>query len=211
MNNSMKIWISLLVIYAGFFLWYTDMGGKLDEEEIEFFLEKLEENASVNSDDSRTQISQIKRFMEEDTGRQFLMVNNIDMNENPEDVEGAESGESAEGLLDRYMEHMYSQLIKRACHPVFAGYAIHPSMDIVGIEGAEIWDQAVLMRYKSRRAFMEVVTHPNMLSKHDFKVAALEKTIAYPVETALYLSDPRFLLALILIILGLFLQNRVKQ
>ena len=211
MNNSMKIWISLLVIYAGFFLWYTDMGGKLDEEEIEFFLEKLEENASVNSDDSRTQISRIKRFMEEDTGRQFLMVNNIDINENPEDVEGAEPGESAESLLDRYMEHMYSQLIKRACHPIFAGYAIHPSMDIVGIEGAEIWDQAVLMRYKSRRAFMEVVTHPNMLSKHDFKVAALEKTIAYPVETALYLSDPRFLLALILIILGLFLQNRVKQ
>ena len=211
MNNSMKIWISLLVIYAGFFLWYTDMGGKLDEEEIEFFLEKLEENASVNSDDSRTQISRIKRFMEEDTGRQFLMVNNIDINENPEDVEGAEPGESAESLLDRYMEHMYSQLIKRACHPVFAGYAIHPSMDIVGIEGAEIWDQAALMRYKSRRAFMEVVTHPNMLSKHDFKVAALEKTIAYPVETALYLSDPRLLLALILIILGLFLQNRVKQ
>ena len=207
----MKIWISLLVIYAGFFLWYTDMGGKLDEEEIEFFLEKLEENASVNSDDSRTQISRIKRFMEEDTGRQFLMVNNIDINENPEDVEGAEPGESAESLLDRYMEHMYSQLIKRACHPVFAGYAIHPSMDLVGIEGAEIWDQAVLMRYKSRRAFMEVVTHPNMLSKHDFKVAALEKTIAYPVETALYLSDPRLLLALILIILGLFLQNRVKQ
>ena len=211
MNNSMKIWISLLVIYAGFFLWYTDMGGKLDEEEIEFFLEKLEENASVNSDDSRTQISRIKRFMEEDTGRQFLMVNNIDINENPGDVEGAEPGESAESLLDRYMEHMYSQLIKRACHPIFAGYAIHPSMDLVGIEGAEIWDQAALMRYKSRRAFMEVVTHPNMLSKHDFKVAALEKTIAYPVETALYLSDPRFLLALILIILGLFLQNRVKQ
>jgi hypothetical protein len=84
-------------------------------------------------------------------------------------------------------------------------------MDLVGIEGAEIWDRAALMRYKSRRAFMEVVTHPNMGSKHAFKVAAMEKTIAYPVETVLYLGDPRFLLALILIILGLFLQNRVKQ
>ena len=206
----MKIWIGIVVIYAGFFFWYTDIGGKLDEEEIEFFLEKIEENASANSVDL-IQISFIKRFMEEDTGRQFLMVNNIDMDEDPEDVEGAEPGESAESLLDRYMEHMYSQLLKRACHPIFAGYAIHPSMDLVGIEGAEIWDQAVLMRYKSRRAFMEVVTHPNMLSKHDFKVAALEKTIAYPVESALYLSDRRFLLALILIILGLFLQNRVKQ
>jgi hypothetical protein len=210
----MKIWISLLVIYAGFFLWYTDIGGKLDKEEIEFFLEKLEERTSANSADPETYNSQknlIKRFMEEDTGRQFLMVNNIDMDDDPEDVEGAEPGESAERLLDRYMEHMYAQLLKRACHPVFAGNAVHPSMDLVGIEGAEIWDQAALMRYKSRRAFMEVVTHPNMRSKHAFKVAALEKTIAYPVETVLYLSDPRFLLALILIILGLFLQNRVKQ
>ena len=210
----MKIWISLLVIYAGFFLWYTDIGGKLDKEEIEFFLEKLEENASANSADPETYNSQknlIKRFMEEDTGRQFLMVNNIDMDDDPEDVEGAEPGESAERLLDRYMEHMYAQLLKRACHPVFAGNAVHPSMDLVGIEGAEIWDQAALMRYKSRRAFMEVVTHPNMGSKHAFKVAAMEKTIAYPVETVLYLGDPRFLLALILIILGLFLQNRVKR
>ena len=210
----MKIWISLLVIYAGFFLWYTVIGGKLDKEEIEFFLEKLEERTSANSADPETYNSQknlIKRFMEEDTGRQFLMVNNIDMDDDPEDVEGAEPGESAERLLDRYMEHMYAQLLKRACHPVFAGNAVHPSMDLVGIEGAEIWDRAALMRYKSRRAFMEVVTHPNMGSKHAFKVAAMEKTIAYPVETVLYLGDPRFLLALILIILGLFLQNRVKQ
>ena len=210
----MKIWVSLLVIYAGFFLWYTDIGGKLDKEEIEFFLEKFEENASANSADPETYNSQknlIKRFMEEDTGRQFLMVNNIDMDDDPEDVEGAEPGESAERLLDRYMEHMYAQLLKRACHPVFAGNAVHPSMDLVGIEGAEIWDRAALMRYKSRRAFMEVVTHPNMGSKHAFKVAAMEKTIAYPVETVLYLGDPRFLLALILIILGLFLQNRVKR
>jgi len=210
----MKIWVSLLVIYAGFFLWYTDIGGKLDKEEIEFFLEKLEERTSANSADPETYNSQknlIKRFMEEDTGRQFLMVNNIDMDDDPEDVEGAEPGESAERLLDRYMEHMYAQLLKRACHPVFAGNAVHPSMDLVGIEGAEIWDRAALMRYKSRRAFMEVVTHPNMGSKHAFKVAAMEKTIAYPVETILYLGDPRFLLALILIILGLFLQNRVKQ
>ena len=210
----MKIWVSLLVIYVGFFLWYTDIGGKLDKEEIEFFLEKLEERTSANSADPETYNSQknlIKRFMEEDTGRQFLMVNNIDMDDDPEDVEGAEPGESAERLLDRYMEHMYAQLLKRACHPVFAGNAVHPSMDLVGIEGAEIWDRAALMRYKSRRAFMEVVTHPNMGSKHAFKVAAMEKTIAYPVETVLYLGDPRFLLALILIILGLFLQNRVKQ
>ena len=201
----MKIWASLIVIYLGFFFWYTDLGGKLDSEEIDFFLEKLQEN---NSDLDSDMYESIKNFMENDSGRQFLMVNNVDINENPEDVEGAEPGESAESLLGRYMEHMYSQLLKRACHPVFAGKAVWTAMDIIGIEGAENWDQAALMRYKSRRAFMEIATHPDMFGKHQFKIAALEKTIAYPVETQLYLSDPRFILGLIFLVLGLSLRLR---
>ena len=201
----MKIWASLIIIYLGFFFWYTDLGGKLDSEEIDFFLEKLQEN---NSDLDSDMYESIKNFMENDSGRQFLMVNNVDINENPEDVEGAEPGESAESLLGRYMEHMYSQLFKRACHPVFAGKAVWTAMDIIGIEGAENWDQAALMRYKSRRAFMEIATHPDMFGKHQFKIAALEKTIAYPVETQLYLSDLRFILGLIFLVLGLSLRLR---
>ena len=201
----MKIWASLIIIYLGFFFWYTDLGGKLDSEEIDFFLEKLQEN---NSDLDSDMYESIKNFMENDSGRQFLMVNNVDINENPEDVEGAEPGESAESLLGRYMEHMYSQLLKRACHPVFAGKAVWTAMDIIGIEGAENWDQAALMRYKSRRAFMEIATHPDMFGKHQFKIAALEKTIAYPVETQLYLSDLRFILGLIFLVLGLSLRLR---
>ncbi len=201
----MKIWASLIIIYLGFFFWYTDLGGKLDSEEIDFFLEKLQEN---NSDLDSDMYESIKNFMENDSGRQFLMVNNVDIDEDPEDVEGAEPGESAESLLGRYMEHMYSQLLKRACHPVFAGKAVWTAMDIIGIEGAENWDQAALMRYKSRRAFMEIATHPDMFGKHQFKIAALEKTIAYPVETQLYLSDPRFILGLIFLVLGLSLRLR---
>ena len=201
----MKIWASLIIIYLGFFFWYTDLGGKLDSEEIDFFLEKLQEN---NSDLDSDMYESIKNFMENESGRQFLMVNNVDINENPEDVEGAEPGESAESLLGRYMEHMYSQLFKRACHPIFAGKAVWTAMDIIGIEGAENWDQAALMRYKSRRAFMEIATHPDMFGKHQFKIAALEKTIAYQVETQLYLSDPRFILGLIFLVLGLSLRLR---
>ena len=201
----MKIWVSLIIIHLGFFFWYTDLGGKLDSEEIDFFLEKLQEN---NSDLDSDMYESIKNFMENDSGRQFLMVNNVDIDEDPEDVEGAEPGESAESLLGRYMEHMYSQLLRRACHPVFAGKAVWTAMDIIGIEGAENWDQAALMRYKSRRAFMEIATHPDMFGKHQFKIAALEKTIAYPVETQLYLSDPRFILGLIFLVLGLSLRLR---
>ncbi len=79
------------------------------------------------------------------------------------------------------------------------GSAVYPTMDLVGIEGAENWDQAALFRYRSRRAFLEIVTNPAFSGKHHFKTAALEKTIAYPIETDLYLGDPRLLAGLMLL------------
>jgi hypothetical protein len=76
-------------------------------------------------------------------------------------------------------------------------------MDLVGIEGGEVWDQAALMRYKSRRAMMEIVTHPDMMDRHVFKVAALQKTIAYPVEPFVFYSDIRIIFGMFILIIGL--------
>ena len=212
----MKTWLTLGVLYLIFFFWYTDMGGKLSEDEIQDFLIKYDQNSrnigmSSDSEDdfyisAELRKDFLRKFMEQDTGRQFIMVNSIEMNKNPEDVAGANSGESADQLMSRYMEHMWPNLLKRASHPIFGGYAIWESMDIVGIEGAETWDQAALMRYKSRRAFMEVVTHPDMRDRHAFKIAALQKTIAFPVEPIGYYSDPRIILGMLILIIGLLFQ-----
>ena len=212
----MKTWLILVTIYACFFFWYTDMGGKLSEDEIQDFLIKYDQNLrnfempSGSEDDfyisSELRKDFLRKFMEQDTGRQFIMVNSIEMNKNPEDVAGANSGESADQLMSRYMEHMWPNLLKRASHPIFVSYAIWESMDLVGIEGAETWDQAVLMRYKSRRAFMEIVTHPDMRGKHAFKIAALQKTIAFPVESIGYYSDLRVILGMLILIIGLLFQ-----
>jgi hypothetical protein len=48
-----------------------------------------------------------------------------------------------------------------------------------------------------------------MNSKHKYKIAALEKTIAFPVETQLYLGDPRLLLGLIFLIIGLLSKSLI--
>ena len=218
MNKSLRSWFILIFIYCTFFVWYTDLGGKLDSDEIATYLVKMQDNREAvgfsspeEKERAKEQGAIIEGFMREDSGRQFFVVNNIDMSENPQDVEGAQPGEDADQLMGRYMEHMYAELFKRASHPVFAGNVVSHAIDIVGIENAESWDSAALMRYKSRRAFMEIVSNPKMLGKHEFKIAALNKTIAYPVETVVYLSDPRLLLGLILIIIGLIVQRRIKK
>jgi len=191
MSRRTLIWGIPALLYAVFFVWYTDLGGPLEPEEIDRFVTVLGERGFTPEQQVR-----LREFMEADTGREFLMVNVIDMAEDPPDVEGAEPGLTAQQLMDHYMEHMYVQLFQRASHPVVFGDAVFRVMDVVGIDGAEQWTMAGLMRYRSRRSFVEIVTHPAMRGRHEFKTAALDKTIAYPIETQIYLGDPRVLLGL---------------
>ena len=202
MSTRFKIWLLPTLLYAVFCYWYTDFGGPLNDTEVDQFVATMKTNGS-----DPEVIAFIEEFARQDSGRQFLMVNNIDMNETPPNVEGAKPGESADDLMGRYMEHMIPALLARACHPVVMGSAVYPTMDLVGIEGAENWDQGALFRYSSRRAFLEIVTNPAFSGKHHFKTAALDKTIAYPIETDLYLGDPRLLIALFLLAVTALIDN----
>ena len=194
MSKRAMLWLIPALLYCVFVFWYTDFGGALDEAEVGQFVATM----TANGYDPDT-IAAIEQFARQDNGRQFLMLNAIDLNENPPDVAGAVPGESAGQLMARYMEYMLPALLSRACHPVVFGTAVFQSMDLVGIEGADQWDQGALFRYRSRRSFLEIVTHPAFMGKHHFKTAALQKTIAYPIEPSLYLGDPRLLLGLILL------------
>lgn len=197
------IWGLPLLVFALFTSWYTDFGGPLSQDEINAYMEEFAEQGRPPEARAR-----IRKFLEEDTGRQFFMLNVLDYNENPPDVPGGKPGLNAQQLLNHYMEHMYAQLFQRACHPTIIGGAVYLAMDMVGVEGlptAEIWDAGGMMRYRSRRTFMEIVTHPDMVERHEYKVAALDKTIAYPIEAQINLGDPRVLVGLILFSLAALL------
>jgi hypothetical protein len=194
MTQRSKIWLSSALVYAAFVFWYTDFSGPLSDAEVDQFVVTMTENGSDPST-----VAYLETFLRNDSGRQFLMLNALDMNDNPPDVEGAEPGESAQQLMDRYMEHMYPELLKRASHPVIFGQAAYTVLDNVGIENAEQWTDGAIFRYRSRRSFMDLVANPNIKGRHAFKLAALDKTIAYPIETSIYLGDMRLILGLILL------------
>ena len=196
MTPRKKLWLLSTLLYVAFCFWYTDLKGPLSDAEIDKFVTTMTTNGTAPET-----IDFIETFMREDSGRQFLMVNNIDMNDNPPTVEGAAPNASADELMASYMEHMIPALLSRACHPVIMGNAAYTAMDVVGIEGAEQWTGAALFRYRSRRSLMEIVSNPAFRGKHHFKMAALDKTIAFPIETTLYLGDPRLLLGLLLLAL----------
>ena len=192
------VWLALLIVWLIFFSWYTSFEGPLTEEEIATVIEHAEA-AEVPLED----IAKMRRFLESDTGDDFVMVNIIEMNDTPPSMPGVEEDATAQDLMDRYMEHMYPELFKRASHPVLFGQATAPALDIWGIEGAGEWTVAGMMRYRSRRDMLEIAGNPDFYGPHEFKIAAMSKTIAFPADPWMHAGDPRFILALLLVILGL--------
>ena len=195
MNGRKILWGVPVAIWLTFTFWYTDLGGSLTSDEISRGLQDLKDRGY-----SSDAMARVEAFLQNDTGRQFLMVNNIQMNDNPPQMAGFGADATAADYRDHYMEHMYSQLLSRACHPIFYAAGQNFVADITGVDRATAsgWDTAALFRYRSRRSFLEIITHPAMRGRHDYKIAAMTKTIAYPVEPSLYVSDLRFILFLVL-------------
>ncbi|MEM9406838.1 MAG: hypothetical protein AAGA81_12450 [Acidobacteriota bacterium] len=200
MKQTLVVWLVLAVIYGVFFGWYTSFGGPLTEEEITKYLEQLEQNETPPEG-----LELMRRFMEEDTGGDFAMLNIIHYYDTPLQIGGVEPGETSRQVMNKYMQYMTPALFARACHPVFLGTAAAPAADIMNAEGMEIWSSGALMRYRSRRDLLNITTNPEFFGSHEFKVAAMQKTIAFPVDPWFHFGDPRLLLAFVLTIVGTLL------
>ncbi len=199
MNKITWIWLAIGLIYAAFFSWYTSFGGPLTDEEIAHYMSRAEQRSPAPPPEA---LDMLRQFMEEDTGDDFVMVNVIDMYDTPLQIEGVEPGESSEDVAGKYMAYMYPALFSRACHPVLFGEAANNAMDLMNAEGMEHWTQAAAMRYRSRRDMLEITANPVFRGSHEFKVAAMRKTIAFPIDPWMQLGDPRLVLALLLGLIG---------
>ena len=193
------IWAVLSVLYLSFFSWYTSFGGPLTEAEIEHYLNLMDTNGQATDPEAR---ARLEYFMETDTGDDFVMINVIDLYETPMQIEGVEPGETSSDVLGKYMAYMYPALFSRACHPVLVGTAANEAMDLMNADGMGSWTQGAGMRYRSRRDLLEIASNPAFSGSHEFKVAAMRKTIAFPVDPWFQLGDPRLVLALLLGALG---------
>ena len=199
MNKLNWMWLFLGFLYAAFFSWYTSFGGPLSQKEMDHYYEMFEAGASDGSTEQR---ARLRKFMEEDSGDDFVMINVIDMYEEPMQITGVLTSDTSETVLDKYMEYMYPALFSRASHPVLFGQAANEAMDLMNAPDMEHWTTGAAMRYRSRRDMLEIASNPAFRGAHDFKVAAMEKTIAFPIDPWFHLGDPRLLLALLLGLIG---------
>ena len=198
MTATRWTWLILVTIWFAFFSWYTSFGGPLTDDEIEVYVRAAEKLSPPDP----ILVETMRRFMEEDTGDDFIMLNIEKTYDEPLLVEGVEPGQSTEEVLANYLAYVVPALISRACHPVQFGRAAGGTMDLLNAHDLREWGDTVSIRYRSRRDFMDFATDPRMSGAHVFKVAAIERTIAFPADPWFHFGDLRFILGLILGLLG---------
>ena len=196
-------WIISLLLYFGFFVWYTNLSGPLSEEEIDLVIKRMDKGETTISEEDR---SNFIKFLRNDDGGDFYMVNFLDLNENPPIMEKTGESATATDLLDYYMEYMYPELFIRASHPVFAGNVSAKALDHLGAEETKEWDRTAIMRYRSIRDMLEIGSNEIFSERHEYKINALIKTIAIPVSAPIFF-DFRLIFFLFLLTLTLLVDK----
>ena len=86
MSRTTLTWLIIVAVYLTFFSWYPSFGGPLTEEEIDHYMALFDQTEPSLSQD---ELAMVRKFMEEDAGNDFVMINLVDLYETPRQIEGA--------------------------------------------------------------------------------------------------------------------------
>ncbi len=192
MPASLTVWVSALLIYLGFLLWYLPCGRRLEAEERERLL------ARIRSDEhDAEQLAAIASFLAEDRGDSFVMVNLLAL---------AEPRAEARRALRAYERRFIGRLLSMAGHPLFLGRgASARNIEQWGIL-ASGWDSVALVRYRCRRDLARMIDFSLEGDTRALKHRALARTIAFPVSPWIVSGGPCLVVGLFLALAASLLQ-----
>ena len=216
MNASRIRWAIFAALYAAFYIWYGGSGDPISPEEALQYkarfevriAEQVAQGRGAAPDDGRA-APNLREFIEADDGREFVMLNLNVYREAPvyaDDVEGQEAIASAAAAEDEYQRRVAPLLLKRACHPLAAAAPAHLLGGIGEFERQD-WSYVSMVRYRSRRDFLEFILEPAFARDVDHKWAALGRSTSMASVPETNFTSPRLMPLLILIVLGLVLDR----
>ena len=119
---SFWVWGLALLGYAAFLGWYVNWRGPLSKAEIESLMAQMMASNVGHGDQDEMPV--IRRFLEEDDGREFFMLNVIRLSET--DVEDPDTGElrPVRQVMAGYTRMFMPALFARGGHPALAARRI---------------------------------------------------------------------------------------
>lgn len=187
---SFWVWGLALLGYAAFLAWYVNWRGPLSRAEIETLMANMLASNVGHGDQDEMPV--IRRFLEEDDGREFFMLNVIRLSET--DVTDPDTGElrPVRQVMAGYTRMFMPALFARGGHPALAARRIGGMVDTWGLKEVPEWSMMGYIRYRSRRDLAHLVCNPRFIGAHAFKFAAMPQTFNFPTRPMIMtLAGPR--------------------
>jgi hypothetical protein len=195
MTAGWWVWLLAAALYGGFRLFYDNWRGRLTQEEVDAMLARAEAAGVGEVND----LSTVRTFLEEDDGREFVMVNLVRVPDTM--VTNPDTGAQvpAVEMMKAYSKAFIPLLLRHGGHPALATRKVGGYVDSWMVGPDPGWSIVGFMRYRSRRDMMKMVLDPAFEAAHKYKPLGVAETFSFPTQPFLraYVS-PRVSIFLIL-------------
>ena len=191
--SALLIWGTAGLVYALFWCWYVGFRRKITPEEVEETMRLFKDDGTW----TEQQRENIRRFLANDDGKDFVMVNLLLLNRPVRE---------SRKQLAAYQKIFLGALLRKAGHPVMVATAASGNVENVACDQDEGWGAAGMIRYRSRRDLMEVLPATIGSEHHGLKLASLERTFAFPASPWFMFGGPKWIVPLCIALVAALVQ-----
>lgn len=177
------VWLVAAALYGCFRLYYDSWRGRLTAEEINSFMATAEARGAGELND----LAVVRKFLEEDDGRDFVMVNLVRVPDNTVCDPDTGAQVPATDMMRAYTKAFVPRLLKHGGHPALATRKVGGYVDAWKVEPDPGWTIVGFMRYRSRRDMMKMVVDPTFEDAHKYKILGVAETFSFPSQPFLRL------------------------
>ena len=146
----------------------------------------------------------LRRFLEDDDGEEFFMLNlNRYEYADNEDQQGQPVG------YQNYGQAVIQMILKNAGHPIYSGEIPNYLLDGDIKDGS--WHEIILVRYRSRRDFISMVTSDEYLKIARHRTGGIEYAEVTPTRASINLVTPRFVILVLLAFLAWAIDRLIRR
>jgi hypothetical protein len=184
---------ALMVLYAVFWAWHSQGGGKLTQAEIDQYVATIEK-LPLPEKAVQAFIARLRPWAEADDGKPVYMFNLIHFFPKLQTFPGApEFKGTPEQANAHYEKSLIWLWLSHASYPTFIG-APQASGNLINMQPERTWGNMTVVRYPSRRTFLKLISHPAYAPLAPYKFIAVELDLV-PVSSGTIVPDFRWFVA----------------
>ena len=189
-----------LVLYLAFLAWYDGWGmDPFTVEEVDTLVGKVEAQGT-----NPEQLKNLRRLLKDDDGEEFFMLN-LNRYEYAEN----EVQQGVPVAYQNYGQTVIQMLLKNASHPIYSGEI--PDYLLGGEIKDGSWHEIILVRYRSKRDFISMVTSDEYLKIARHRTGGIEYAEVTPTRASINLVTPRFVILVLLVFLAWALDRLIRR